>query len=302
MDERLRAFLIVLERGSITAAAAEMNYSPSGVSRMIEKLERELGVKLLVRTKSGIVPTDACERLVPQFERALYEVDRVRQTAAEIRGVQVGTVTVGTAYRFLFPWLKKATDAFRESHPGVRFHFRTGFSTQLCEDLKAYKMDLAIISRRENAPSWLPLTSSDMVAWVPADSRFAELPAFPLGEFATAPYIEIYGPSDTDNQRILEAANIRPNVRMRASDDYAAFTMVASGLGVAFNERCNSEFRSRNVRILPVTPAWNVEIGAAMVAEPAPAAEAFLHFLESRKGELRAGGAQSGAGTDAETE
>ena len=52
--KKLDAFLLAVERGSLTAAASEMGYTQSGLTNMMNALENELGLKLLTRNKSGV--------------------------------------------------------------------------------------------------------------------------------------------------------------------------------------------------------------------------------------------------------
>ena len=56
--ERLNVLLHTIEEGSLTAAAERLGYTTSGVSRMMAALEEETGFPLLVRSRSGVVPTD----------------------------------------------------------------------------------------------------------------------------------------------------------------------------------------------------------------------------------------------------
>ena len=60
MDMNLQKYLSFVktaEYGSFTKAAEMLNYTQSGISRMISDLEKELGVTLLERSKSGVKPT-----------------------------------------------------------------------------------------------------------------------------------------------------------------------------------------------------------------------------------------------------
>ena len=58
--EKCRALLAVLEAGSLSAAAEKLDYTPSGLSRMMAALEQELGFPLLSRSHNGVQPTRAC--------------------------------------------------------------------------------------------------------------------------------------------------------------------------------------------------------------------------------------------------
>ena len=63
--EKCRALLCVLETGSLSAAAEQLGYTPSGVSRMMAALEDEVGFPLLERGRGGVEATAACRLLLP---------------------------------------------------------------------------------------------------------------------------------------------------------------------------------------------------------------------------------------------
>lgn len=54
--KKLEVFINAVDLGSITKAAQVMGYTQSGITRMISSLEKELGVPLLVRSRSGVSP------------------------------------------------------------------------------------------------------------------------------------------------------------------------------------------------------------------------------------------------------
>lgn len=61
--DRYRALVCAIETGSLSAAAEKLQYTPSGVSRMIAALEEENGFPLLLRGRNGVRPTAECEKL-----------------------------------------------------------------------------------------------------------------------------------------------------------------------------------------------------------------------------------------------
>lgn len=282
--EKLRILLLAIACRSITEAAQESNYTPSAVSRMIAYLESYYGFPLLIRKHEGVEPTEACQSLLPEIRKILYHEALLRQNAGEIQGISVGTVSIGSAYSKYFPVLKNVMTAFNHTYPGITFHVTSGFSTDLCEELSEHTLDIAVIGKREGKWTWKLLEESPMMAWVPADSKYASLQEFPLEIVGEEPYIEIYSGIDTDNKRILAADGITPNIRMHAKDSYTAFAMVEAGLGIALNEEKNCVFKSEKVKIIPVAPARMVEIGIAAAADLSPAARSFLRNLEEIDG------------------
>ena len=67
--------LSVLDKLNITEAAKSLGYTPSGVSRIIESIEKELGFSLLIRSHDGVLPTTECSLLLPLF-RELASLDK----------------------------------------------------------------------------------------------------------------------------------------------------------------------------------------------------------------------------------
>ena len=91
-----RTFVTVCRRGSLSAAAHELGYTQSAVSRQIAGLERELGVALVQRHVRGVRPTPAGEVFRRHALAALNEVDRAVQAAWDARdGARERPLAVG---------------------------------------------------------------------------------------------------------------------------------------------------------------------------------------------------------------
>lgn len=63
--ERIKALLVTIEEGSLTAASSKLGYTASGISRMMAALEEEIGFPLLERSRTGVAPTAECVELNP---------------------------------------------------------------------------------------------------------------------------------------------------------------------------------------------------------------------------------------------
>ena len=80
--DRYRALVCAIETGSLSAAAEALQYTPSGVSRMVAALEEETGVPLLLREHSGVRPTKECEKLLPAIRDLLHAGESCTQLNA----------------------------------------------------------------------------------------------------------------------------------------------------------------------------------------------------------------------------
>ena len=292
--ENYRALISAIDTGSISAAAETLSYTPSGVSRMIAALERELGFALLRRGKSGVTPTGECEELLPLLRKLCFTAESAEQLAAKIRGLETGTVTIGTAYSAYYGALARISSAFHALHPGIQVRLCGGYSSELLDGLQKHQADLCLISRREGEYRWMELCRDPLMAWVPEAHPLAALSAVPLESFETEACIETFpmGFSDNDNTRVFERCGIKPNICFTTTDIHASYSMVEAGLGICMNNALNGCSLSGRVRIMPLEPPQYVSIGIASLPEPSPAAKAFLEFISTRLELLRAPGAE----------
>ena len=65
-SKKLAAFLTVAQVGNLTRAAQKMNYTQSGMTHMMNALEKELGVALLRRGRNGVTLTPEARNLLPK--------------------------------------------------------------------------------------------------------------------------------------------------------------------------------------------------------------------------------------------
>ena len=279
--DRYHALVCAIETGSLSAAAEKLQYTPSGISRMIAALEEEIGFPLLLRGRNGVCPTDTCKKLLPAIRNLLHAGESCAQLSAQLRGLDIGTVTVGTAYSVFYAPLAHIISDFHKQHPAIQVQLRSGYSTELLEQLNTHQLDLCIISQREGLHDWLPILQDEMMAWLPASHPLAALPALPITAFANEPYIETYPDKDIDNARVFARCGVTPDLKFSTMDSLATYSMVEAGLGLSMNNAINGRAWSGNVRILPLEPPLTVEIDVASLPSLAPAAQKLLMFLKS---------------------
>ncbi len=85
----IKAFLLVARTGSFSGAARELGVAPSVVTKRITRLEEEMGAQLFVRSTRALSLTPAGERLLPQYQRLVAELDEIIGAAAAAeRGIE----------------------------------------------------------------------------------------------------------------------------------------------------------------------------------------------------------------------
>ena len=94
--QKYRAFAAAVEQGSFTKAAQVLNYTQSGVSRMISDLEREWGLVLLERGKSGVRLTGDGRKLLPLVKNICGEHEKLLSRVNEMKGLKSGLIRIGS--------------------------------------------------------------------------------------------------------------------------------------------------------------------------------------------------------------
>jgi DNA-binding transcriptional LysR family regulator len=117
----IKAFLLVARSGSFSAAARELGVAPSVVTKRITRLEDEMGAQLFVRSTRALALTPAGERLLPQYQRLVAELDEIiGATAAAERGIE-GHLRVKGPTTLTSMYLGKMFCDFHARNPGLTF-------------------------------------------------------------------------------------------------------------------------------------------------------------------------------------
>src|SRR3954466_3983270 len=138
----LRAFMVVLESGSMSEAARRLDLTPAPVAQKMKVLEREFGVPLLRRAGRTVAPTEAGHRLAGRAHSMLGELSTLRpMVAGEGHALEL---TVGATNTMLNGPLPIVLDALVQAHPGARISVRTGLTSELYDLVVHEQLDAAI--------------------------------------------------------------------------------------------------------------------------------------------------------------
>ena len=285
--EKYEALLCAIEKGSFSAAAEALGYTPSGISRMMAALELENGFPLLIRRKEGVVPTKECIKLMPQIREIVFEGEKLKQMSAQIRNVETGTLTIGTAYSAYYGWLSEVTSKFHKQYPGVEIKIVSGYSAELVEQMEKHQVDMAIISERSGNHQWIPLIKDRLLAMVSVNHPVAKLNPVPIELFASESYIDTYPGKDIDNAYVFKRCHVTPNTQFSTMDIYATYSMVEAGLGISMNNEINCRNLTGSIKTIPLNPPQTTVIGLAVAKDKTPAAASFMKFSEAYMDELK---------------
>lgn len=286
-SEKCAIILSILKNGSMSAAAQELNYTQSGISRAVEAMERSAGFPILSRSRGGAHLTQEGEELLPAMREIAYWSEKYEQTVQKLRGVQTGKIAVGSSYVKYFPLLTEIVSGFHEKYPGISVELCSGTSTELAARMNDRNLDFGIISRREGAFSCRVIKRDELVAMLPPKHPLAQCETVPATIFESEPYIEIHTGLQTDNSLCFSERGINPNISFSTPDSLIACGMVKAGLGVALVNKVIADELGGSVAYVPLDPPHIVDICAVTPPDDiiSPAAKAFetyaIRFISS---------------------
>lgn len=260
---QLRAFLSALERGSFTAAAAELDSTQASVSELVARLERELGVRLFQRGGRRLVPTESALALRAHAERAVGALQHGLEAMRALTALESGTCTFGVLRNAAYYDLSDLLQRFHESHPGVRVRLVGINSALVARSIAAGEVEagLLVLPVDETGLSITPLFRDEVVF---ASAR-ADAPTHPVtvAEVAAAKlvlYDAYAGWDDPTRRQLRERASaqgllLEPAIEVENVE--TALGLVASGTADTIVSRSIAE-----------SPAFPAGIRVVPFAEP----------------------------------
>jgi LysR family positive regulator for ilvC len=235
------------------------NLSPSALTRTIQRMEEELGVRLLQRDtrRVALTPTGLIfSRYAEEAEQRWLDLRRELTDERELRG-EVSLFCSVTAAQSLLP---RILGSFRQRHPGVQLKLQTGDAAEAIGKLRAREAEVSIAALPETLPPalvFLKLAETPLEFIGPADTSETIVFGDNGIDWQATPFILAErGPARVRLDRWFRDQGIEANIYAQVAGNEALLTMVSLGFGVGVVPRLvleQSPLR-RRVRILEVGP------------------------------------------------
>jgi DNA-binding transcriptional LysR family regulator len=121
--DAMRAFIVTIDEGSLSAAARRLRRSPAAITRTIAFLEEEVGAELLHRTTRSLSLSDAGERYAAACRRILADLEEARLAAAGAHAAPRGLLTITAPVMFGTRILRPILDDFLAEQPAVQARY-----------------------------------------------------------------------------------------------------------------------------------------------------------------------------------
>lgn len=228
------ALLRVLECNSFSDAARVMGYTQSAVSQMIKALEEELGVTLLLRSRTGVTLTREGELLLPYIRDVANAHRMLSEQAANFHGLQSGTIRIGTFTSVSSRLLPPVMKAFKEAHPNLRFELHQGVYSEIEEWVRTGVVDFGFTDASRVTPFVCePVFRDTMLAVLPEGHPLGENIFVQVGQLKQEPFILLDEGRGGGIVHDMVAAHPEIDVQYHVADDYSILTMVENRLGIA---------------------------------------------------------------------
>jgi DNA-binding transcriptional LysR family regulator len=241
---RLRLLHELNRRGTVTAVAEALSYSPSTVSQQLGVLQREAGTPLFEPAGRRVRLTDAALVLVDHAEQLLAASERAEaDLAAAAAGAVAGVVRVGSFQTASLHLLLPAMNALRETHPGVHVRLVEAEPEPALQALRSHGLDLALADEWAGTPHsrWPGLDREDLFtepvhialpAGHPAAAAGTPVPLADLADEAWATGYPGGGMAALVRRVCNEQGGFEPSVRHETNELTMLLALVAAGHAV----------------------------------------------------------------------
>lgn len=283
----LRVFLTVAEERSFSRAAEKLLRTQPAISLSIQRLESELGEKLIDRSAKDLLLTDA-GRIVLDYSRRYENLqDDLENALAELRDKSAGRLIVG-ANESSTLYLLDHIERYRRKYPRIKVQIRRSLSSRIPVELIDGDLELGILSfDPEDERVVTRVIYTDHLAFIVSpEHRLAQREEVSIAELGEETFIahNVVSPYRALVIREFQRAKVPLGMALEAPTVEAIRKMVQRNLGVAFLPRmvieeeagagmvCEVKVTEMNVA-RPIRLAWPARRAVSH------AAQAFLELV-----------------------
>lgn len=245
MNTKLMQYVLVLsETLSFSQTAEKLGISQPALSKQIQHIEKELGVKLFDRNHSPLMLTPAGEHFVRSAREIVFKEEQLRKEISQFKAGDNGRLVIGvTPFRSLY-LMPDLIRRIRSRYPGVQVSLHETNSAQLRKDAAEGKYDLAVVNLPVDTSllDVIPLEQDTLVLAV-HNSMSQNLPTTKEGEYPTIEFEQmknlpfvVLSPGQEMRKLfdgLCAASNVYPTIAAEVIGVTSAWAMARAGVGVA---------------------------------------------------------------------
>lgn len=277
------------QQKSFAKASTVLNLTPSAVSHLIAKLEDEFGLKLFIRSRSGVALTNEGERLRPLIRNIQHGSELLKQEIDQIHGLASGTVRLGTFNSVSVRWLPQIIKSFRALYPDIDIQIFQGGYNDILSWIKTNTVDLAfVVNNIAKDMNVIPLHNDKLVCIAPNEYAPNKAGLITIEEIKSMNLILQRDGYNAEVIDLFSKYNMNIYSSYNVENDDSIISMVEAGFGFCIVSEMVTNGILNDVQILRFTPDEYRLIGL-VTADPhsiAPATKKMrqhiISFLEDR--------------------
>ncbi len=214
-SKKLEILMTAVNLGSFSKASEVVGYTQSGLTHLINGLEREIGMTLIRRDHSGIALTEDGEALLPAIREYLSATARLENQIEAITKKRTATIRIAAYASVAMHWMPEILYRFRRVCPDTDVDLRmVDHELEPFELLEAGRTDVIFAARQSRVNcDWTPLYYDAMYAILPEDYPVGGRESFPIEEFDGKEFLMPYGRFDIDVNAALSPKKVRQKRR-----------------------------------------------------------------------------------------
>ena len=252
-------YQIVQNDFNISKAAEFLHTSQPGVSKQIQLLEDEVGIKIFQRNGKRLTGlSNAGNDLYKSISEIIREVANIKNISHEHENEDTGSFTIATTHTQARYKLPKVVEAFVKKYPKIDLNIHQGDPSQVTEQILKGDADVGIATESigHNANIiCIPCYSWNRVLVFPKNHALSSIKEITLQKIASYPMItyDYAFTGSTIVSKVFKEANISPNIMLTAIDADVIKTYVELNLGVgliaemAYDKNKDSTLEIRDV-------------------------------------------------------
>lgn len=230
---KYRAFIKVVELGSITKAARQLGYSQPGVSHMLDSLEEEIGFPLLIRSRDLIRPTEDGKKILYYCREIVKNEDSLKETADSVKGLLSGNIRIGSLNSMLLRFVPQVVNEFYKAYPNISVQVHEMSSLDIRQALSSGNIDIGFMNNSvPGGFDFCPLFHDSVIMVMNEKYPLTKYSKIPIDQLNDQDFIMPLPGWDDLLSAITDKEKFTPNVRHYVASDLAGVSMSANELGL----------------------------------------------------------------------
>ncbi|MZQ75803.1 MAG: LysR family transcriptional regulator [Peptoclostridium sp.] len=285
-----KIFDAVAKHQSFIRAAESINLTPSAVSRSIATLEKTLGFRLFVRSRKGVRLTREGESVIASIRSVLNAEEQLQQLAAQINGLEQGTVVIGTFSSVCSNWIPDIIKSFRQLYPNINIHIMQGDYEDVIHWTSVGIVDIGFASLPVSEDLIAtPLFEDRLLCITPKNFKSKHPEFVTIDDIQNQTFVLQREGYNADTISFIKKYNLTIQPEFFIDDDQSILAIVESGLGISVVPELILKKVSYDIKIYPLEPNEYRTIGLITQQKQllSPAAKKlFNHILDHVKNNI----------------